>query len=82
MIAEESCEPVEVIGYGSLIREWRCPFCRKPVKVLDWLLYIWSCESCGALYIGGMDLRYYDPETETEIEELREEHEYVCEADA
>ena len=82
MISEESSDPITVHGYGKLIREWRCPFCHKPVKIVDWLFYIWCCEACGALYMGGLEFRYYDPETEKEIEELREEYEYICEADA
>lgn len=82
MMPEESSEEVEVVGYGRLIREWRCPFCHEPVKVVDWTICIWCCEACGAFYAGGMDLRYYDPETEAEIEDLRLEHEYVGECDA
>lgn len=82
MISEESSEEVEVVGYGRLIREWRCPFCHEPVRVIDWTFYIWCCEACGAFYAGGMELRYYDPRTEAEIEDLRLEHEYVEECDA
>lgn len=82
MIPEESSETVEVIGRGTMIREWRCPFCHEPVKIVDPIYYIWSCELCGALYSGGMGLRYYDPETEIEDEDLRFEPEYISGCDA
>lgn len=79
MMPEESTETVTVDGYGKLIREWRCPFCHETV---DRLQYIWCCEACGALFIGGLEFRYYDQDTGKEILELRDEFERVCGADA
>lgn len=81
MRLDESMEEVEVIGYGKLIRQWICPFCHEPARIIDPLLGIWSCELCGALYSGGMDLHHFDPETGAEVEELRVEHEYIFGSD-
>lgn len=82
MLTEECCEFVTVHGYGELIRECRCPICHGPVRITDWTSCAWICGGCGVFGMGFPEFRYYDPKTETEIEELREEYEYICEADA